>query len=133
LSIAIIFFAWLAYRYLPRAYRFLKTRRELHRRSEAAYFRNLIRACRRNDAGQAYQELLRWQTRSGRARTLDQFLEQANDEALTQQVNSLSATLFSSAPKGTWTGRTMANLLEKHRKVLSTRSQRCSKLPLLNP
>ena len=133
LSVAILFLVWLAYRYLPRVYRSLKTRREQYHHSEAAYFRDLVRACRRNDAGQAYQGMLRWQAHSGSARTLDQFLEEANDEALTRQVNSLSAALFASVPKGTWTGRTMADLLEKHRKVLSTQSRQRSKLPLLNP
>ena len=133
LSIAMLFLVWLSYRYLPPVYRSLKTRREQHRHSEAAYFHNLIRACRHNDAGKAYQRLLRWLGRSGSPRTLDQFLKQTNDESLTQQVNSLSAILFASEPKRTWTGRTMADLLEKHRKALSVHSRQRSKLPLLNP
>ena len=133
LAIAMLFLARLTYRYLPRMYRSLRARREQHRHSEAVYFHNLVRACRRNDAGKAYQWLLRWQAHFGSARTLDQFLEQTNDEALTQQVDFLSATLFAFEPKITWTGRTMANLLEKHRKVLSTQSRQHSKLPLLNP
>jgi hypothetical protein len=133
LSIAVTFLVWLAYRYLPRVYRFLKARRDQYRHPEVAHFRSLVRACRRNDAGEAYQWLLRWLAYFGSATTLDQFLEQTKNEALTQQVNSLSATLFASVPKGTWTGRTMADLLHKHRKILATQSRPRSKLPLLNP
>jgi hypothetical protein len=132
-SIAIALLVWLAHRYLPRVYRSLTTRREQRRHSEGAYFHNLIRACRRNDAGEAYQWLLRWQMHFVSARALDDFLEQTNDDALTQQVNSLSATLFASKPKRTWTGQIMADLLEKHRKILSSHSRQRSKLPLLNP
>jgi len=132
-SIAILFLVWFAYKYLPLVYQALKTEHEQYSHSEAAYFRNLIRACRRNNAGKAYQWLLQWLGHSGSPRTLDQFLKQVNDEALTHQVNSLSAILFASESNETWTGRTMADLLEKHRKVLSIHSRHRSKLPLLNP
>ena len=133
LSGLIAFLALVAYRYFPQVYRSIKTRREQHRHSEAAYFHNLVQACRHDNADKAYQWLLRWLRHSGSSKTIDQFLKQVNDEALTQQINSLSAALFASESKKKWTGRTMAGLLEKHRKVLSNHSRQHSKLPLLNP
>ncbi len=133
LIIAILFLVWLAYRYFPALYRSIKARRERYHRSEAAYFHNLVLACRGNDPAKAYQCLLRWLTHFQSAKTLDQFLEQTSDAMLTQQVNSLSASLFASMPKGMWAGRTMAELLQKHRKDLSTLSRQRSHLPLLNP
>jgi len=133
LSVVMAFLSFLAYRYFPLMYRSMKTRIEQHRRSEAAYFHNLVQACRRDDAGKAYQWLLRWLGHSGSPKTIDEFLKQTNDEALTQQINSLSAVLFASEPKKKWTGRTMAVLLERHRKVLSNHSRQHSRLPLLNP
>ena len=133
LSVVMAFLSFLAYRYFPLMCRSMKTRSEQHRRSEAAYFHNLVQACRRDDAGKAYQWLLRWLGHSGSPKTIDEFLKQTNDEALTQQINSLSAVLFASEPKKKWTGRTMAVLLERHRKVLSNHSRQHSRLPLLNP
>ena len=133
LTIAILFLLWLAYRYFPPLYRSIKARRERYHRSEAAYFHHLVLACRRNDPAKAYQWLLRWLTHFQSAKTLDQFLEQINDAALAQQVNSLSASLFASIPKGMWAGQTMAELLQKHRKDLSTQLRQRSQLPSLNP
>jgi BatD DUF11 like domain len=133
LTIATLFLVWLVYRYFPSLYHSIKARRERYHHSEAAYFHNLVLACRGNDPAKAYQWLLRWLTQFQSAKTLDQFLEQTNDAALTQQVNSLSASLFASMPKGMWAGRIMAELLQKHRKVLSTQSRQRSQLPLLNP
>jgi hypothetical protein len=133
LTITILLFVWLVYSYFPPMCRSIQATRERYHRSEAAYFHNLVLACRRNDPAKAYQWLLQWLTHFQSAKTLDQFLEQINDAALAQQVNSLSASLFASIPKGMWAGQTMAELLQKHRKDLSTQLRQRSQLPSLNP
>jgi hypothetical protein len=128
-----LFVLWLAYRYVPRLAHFLKIKRERHLHSEATYFRSLIRACRRNDAHEAYRSLLRWLRRSGSGGTLNGFLQQSHDEELTQHVNALTETLFAKSPNATWNGRIMASRLRKHRDTLSLHHKQRTQLPLLNP
>ena len=133
LSIATLFLIWFAYRHLPLLYRRVIARQHRNRHSETAYFNNLIHACKRNDASKAYQWLLRWQAYFGSTKTLDHFLEQTKDDALKQQVYFLTASLFAASPKVRWTGTTLAELLQKHRKGLLPPLRQCSQLPSLNP
>jgi hypothetical protein len=133
LSIAVLLLAWLGFKYFPRLYTSLKARRKQYRYSEAAYFHNLVRACHSDDAAKAYQWLLQWQMHFGLTKTLDQFLEQIDDDELTRQVNSLTATLYASAQTERWTGQTIAKLLKKHRKTQSLQPPERTRLPLLNP
>jgi hypothetical protein len=123
---------WLLYRYFPRLMFFFKAKREHYLHSEPAYFRNLTRACRRNDAHDSYQWLLRWLDRSGSGKSLSSFLEQSDDEELTQHTNALTSNLFAKVPSGSWNGQIMANHLRKHRKLSFARRQQ-GQLPSLNP
>jgi hypothetical protein len=124
---------WLAYRYLYRLGRFLKKRYQRHLHSESAYFNNLIRSCRRNHPQETYQWLLNWLEISGSKRTLNYFLEEIEDEQLTQQINALAETLFTKTPLKTWDGAIMASRLRKHRKLDSSQQRQRIQLPSLNP
>lgn len=132
LMLAASLVVWLLYRYIPRLMSFFNARRERHLHSESAYFHNLIRACRRNDAQKSYQWLLRWLDRSCSATSLGKFLEEIDDEVLTEQTNALTSNLFSTSPSEPWNGQVMASQLQKHRK-LSLARQKQSPLPSLNP
>ncbi len=45
------------------------------------------------------------------------FLEQSDDEELTQHTNALTSNLFAKVPSGSWNGQVMANHLRRHRKL----------------
>jgi BatD DUF11 like domain len=124
---------WMAYRYIPRLTRYSKTRRKQHKQSEEVYFRTLIRACRHNDSQATYRSLLLWLGKSEFGNRLDRFLYLSNDEELTQQVNALTETIYATTPGKTWSGRTMANRLRKHRDKRRSARQQRTELPSLNP
>jgi hypothetical protein len=124
---------WFAYKYLPKLVNVLKRRRERYLRSEAAYFRNLVRACRMKQPQGAYQWLIRWLESSKSKETLNHFLVCSKDEQLTQQINALTETLFGKFPATAWNGRVMASRLREHRKTASSERKTRTSLPLLNP
>jgi hypothetical protein len=64
---------------------------------------------------------------------LNHFTEQISDEKLTEQINSLTETLFAKAPLNIWNGDIMASRLRKHRKTALPQQQKQTQLPLLNP
>jgi hypothetical protein len=130
---AVLLVLWLAYRYIPRLLHWSEKRREQALHSEAAYFHNLIRACRRNDGPDAYRWLLRWLQRFGSTGSLNSFLEQSREEELSKQVEALAESLFSSTSSTAWNGRAMAHLLQKHRNRSLLQLPRRTQLPLLNP
>jgi hypothetical protein len=132
-ALAVLGLVWMAYRYVPKVKRILDTKRTQYAQSEGAYFRSLIRACRRNDALGSYRWLLRWLAHPGSENTLDRFLYQSNDEELTRQVEALTSTLFSTPADRTWSGPIMADRLRDHRKRLSLETRRRTQLPSLNP
>jgi hypothetical protein len=130
LALAIL---WFAYRYLPKLASILKRRQERHLHAEAAYFRNLVRACLNNKPQDAYQWLLRWLESSNPKETLNHFLVRSEDEQLTQQINALTETLFGRDSVNIWNGRFMAGRLREHRKTASSERKTQTRLPLLNP
>jgi len=131
--LAALVLAWLVYRYLPGSMQRLQIRRKQHAQSEGVHFRSLLRACRRNDAHTAYTRLLLWLGHAERRSTMDILLYQNGDEDLTQQVNALTETLFSSSSNKTWSGRIMANRLQKHRHAQTRKIRQKTPLPSLNP
>jgi hypothetical protein len=124
---------WFAYSYLPKLVIILMRRRERYLRSESAYFRNLVRACRNDQPQGAYQWLLHWLENSNPKETLNHFLERCEDEQLTQQIDALAETLFGKDPVNVWNGTVMARRLREHRKAASSRRESQTRLPLLNP
>jgi hypothetical protein len=134
-TIAALIVIWLTRKYAPPLASFWKIGRERHLDSEAMYFRRLVRACRRNDANEAYQRLLGWLQRSGSTHTLNSFLERTNDDELTRQVNALTQILFANNPDLIWNGQLMSRHLKKHRdrEILSLHLKNRTPLPLLNP
>jgi len=124
---------WMACRYCPRLAHTLRLIRERRNRSEGAYFRKLIHACRHNDAHQAYRWLLRWLGHSESKRQMDLFLQQTNDEELSKQVDALTRALFTETPKESWNGRSMAARLQQHRHANASQVRPRSYLPSLNP
>jgi hypothetical protein len=133
ITLAALFLLWLLYNYANNLADYLRTERERRNNSEAALFRNLVRACRRNDARHTYHCLLRWLTHAKPRKTLNEFLEQSNDEELSKQLNALARTLFAKMPEETWNGRSLAERLRRHRSRYVLKSRPRSRLPLLNP
>jgi hypothetical protein len=132
-ALAFFLFAWLVRRYGPRIYRLLKIRGDRFRHSEAVYFSKLDRACRHNDAKEAYLWLLRWLRSFGAEEVLDQFLQTSNDVELTRQVYYLTATLFGKQHEARWNGKMMASCLERRRGLSFLHLQQQQRLPPLNP
>jgi BatD DUF11 like domain len=126
---------WLAWRFVPQGYRWVEARRELRRESEPTYFRNLVGAARRGDAGESYRLLLAWLRRSRPGSTVDAFLAESADPELTRQVNLLAARQYSGRSGGDWSGEEMARCLGRHRRAReeSLRVLRRQRLPELNP
>lgn len=125
---------WMCWRYLPRIYRKLQPGRERRKHSEPTCFRHLERACRRNDAMQSYQWLLRWLTLTHPNLTVDEFLSKSGDAALSLETNRLGGFLFAEGEQSaSWSGREIAHLLNRHRRLRSTQSTSRKYLPNLNP
>ena len=132
--IAVLILLWIVWRYLPRIFRRLQVLRKRRAHSETAYFRNLQLACRHNHAMQAYDWFLKWLTLAYPGMTVHEFLSVAADSDLSSETNYLGASLFStnnqSAP---WSGKRIAELLNKHRKARNNYAARRQDLLKLNP
>lgn len=123
---------WLAWRCLPLLFAWLKAVAERRRSSERSYHRQLIRACRRNDARQSYGLLLQWLAKYNDGMSLRNYLHLSNDDALTSAVDELGAALYSDHPEN-WNGDKLAQLLQaRHGDETRQRASRRS-LPALNP
>lgn len=115
--IALLVFFWVTGKYVPLLYRGLRTRYGLYVRSEAACFRRLVRACRRNDATATYGLLLRWLGTTRPTTGLEEFLCITADRDLALELNELGARLFGKEVQHTtWEGKRLAGLLKLYRK-----------------
>lgn len=133
-AIAFLFLFWMCRRYLPRAYRRLQAWRKRRQHSEPAYFRNLVHACRRNRAMQAYEWLLKWLALAHRGMTVDGFLSVTGGPALASETNTLGAALFRPNTQDKhWNGKTMADLLTHQRKKRITQDAGEQAFLNLNP
>ena len=130
--LALLAFAWLCRRYLPRALRKLKRWRVERQRSEPAYFRRLQHACRRHDAMQTYTSLLGWLRVAYPGTSLEDFLRQAADPQLNSEVSRLGRSLFCSQTGPAWDGASLSDALHNHRRASSLQA-RADTLPPLNP
>jgi hypothetical protein len=124
---------WLMWRYIPMFHRQLRQSIERRRNSERAYFRQLITACKRNDAQGAYRSLMSWIVQRKSGTNLQEYLRRASDDELIVAVEKLGASLYSGADKQSWDGSRLSRLLRNHRhdreKELGSRGV----LPQLNP
>jgi hypothetical protein len=120
LCFAAIFLGWMVWHLFPKIVRDVRRWREERRQSESAYFRNLRRACDRNDAAQSYAWLLKWSSVAYPGMSLQQVSMSASDSALTTEIDGLGAALFATEKGERWDGRHLARLLKelrgKHRK-----------------
>ncbi len=124
---------WLARRYAPTLYLRLKEGMERRRSSEQTCFRNLIRACKQNDAQQAYVALIGWHARFRGGVSVQEFLRQSNDDALTAAVDELGAALYSDGHKQNWNGEELSHLLQRRRHRRKRFQHTKNGLPQLNP
>lgn len=130
-AIAVI---WAFARWLPRIFHSLRIRRDALRESEAAYFRKLIHTCEGNDARSSYAALLRWLNRTDSNQSLDEFIQRSGDAVLRNEIATLGAALYSSAPSSSWNGHRLAQSLREARGRARRKIREASKpLPELNP
>jgi hypothetical protein len=128
-----VLLAWLIRRYVPMMYSLLVGARERERKTEQSYFQQLIRACKRNDAQQAYIALINWRRRSDEDMSIRAYLYRSNDNALTVAVNELAAVLYSSQHRQNWRGEGLSRLLQHHRHLRKQPQRTRASLPELNP
>ena len=119
-GIALLLLVWIGWRYTPRLYHRVHAWRMARKHSEAAHFRSLQQVCRREQAKDAYQRLLKWIAVAYSGMTVDEFVSHAGDPVLSSEIDCLGASLFAKGnqtAKKKWSGRKMAASLTKHRKV----------------
>jgi hypothetical protein len=132
--IGMVLLSWLMWRYLPKVYRCIANRLEIRRQSKDAIFRSLVRACRRNDASEAYRKLLAWTSMEvGGETDLDRFIRQTNDDALTSEVENLGKLLYSGSSTQIWDGHMLASLLIAQRRTQKKQRPKGYGLRALNP
>ncbi|HYK34429.1 BatD family protein [Alloacidobacterium sp.] len=131
--IAFLFLVWIGWHYLPRIYRRLRAWREGREQSEAAYFRNLQRACRRGRSMQAYQCLLNWTTIAHPGVSVHKFLRGVSDPRLASETENLGASLFAIGNRQQWDNKRMAQLLKRHRDTQIASLAKHRELMKLNP
>jgi len=134
LCVVLAFLPWL-FRWL-RLYihKTWKTRKQ----SESACFRRFIRAARRNQAMQAYCNLLRWQTRAFPDMSLENTMIRCAGDETKREFVKLTTVLFSSDTRGQqmWSGDKLASKLRAFRRDQISkrkRKQRMGELASLNP
>lgn len=123
---------WLAWTYLLKMYRSLKTWRWRRAHSEEAYFHHTIASLRRNHAEASYKWLLEWLTVAYPGVNLRDFTNRTGDTEFIAEMNALGAQLYSSARPDAWNGARLAHLLRQYR-THETRHIQNGALPPLNP
>jgi hypothetical protein len=105
------------WRNLPRVRRRLRSWQERRQHSETTYFRNLQRACTRNNASESYVWLLKWLAVAYPGVPLQQALKRVDNPALTSNANDLGESLFAQRNQdSSWNGKRFAALLREQRK-----------------
>lgn len=133
-TVAALILLWLGLHYLPRIFQVFREWRERKKHSEAEYFRQLQRACRHNDATEAYRWLLKWTASAYPNLTLEHILKRSADPALASEVNGLGVVVFESRKEQqSWHGKKLAQLLKFQRDKYLRRSARRQGLASLNP
>jgi hypothetical protein len=84
-------------------------------------------------AGIAYQSLLRWPSLFRPGASLSDFLHNAKDATLANQIGDLGALLYSPANTRNWSGQQLAVSLKKNRKFTRLKANPHQHLPTLNP
>ena len=122
---------WAGYSYLPPLVEYYKAWQEDREHSEPTYFRNLQRACLRNNANEAYAWLLKWRAWIYPNRSVEGKLESL---ALQSEVAHLGAALFAeNGMRDKWQGTTLASLLKQERKSRHRKLPKRKTLSTLNP
>lgn len=124
---------WLAWRYFPRIFRRTQTWRLEREHSEAAYFRRLQHACRRDQPMEAYQSFLKWLRIAFPGDTVDDFLGRSSDSGLSAETERLGTTLFATGNGKQWDGREMARLLKEHQRTKASPLAKHRNRMKLNP
>jgi hypothetical protein len=126
------FLLWMWFRFGRRVLEWRRSQADAHKQSEPSHFARLRKACAADDAAAAYSSLLAWLGRFQPGVSLSDFLRQAGDHELTQQIERLAAMLYSPDTKLNWSGKRMIHALRGIRSRHRTRT-RLSALPPLNP
>ena len=120
--------AWAAFRWLPPLDRRLRRWRSARRRSEAARFRRLLRACRTNDPGRIYNAYLRWITGEDSPGP-----DALGAEALARERERLQTALVGREPE--WRADAFRGAVKRARRAArgTRRAAGAQVLPALNP
>jgi hypothetical protein len=132
-AIGIFLLVWLCRKYLPGIRNYIRTEREQRKHTEASYFRNLIRACQRNNAADAFSWLLKWISRAHSNLSLEDFLQVSHSPDLATEVEQLCKSLFASAEQTAWKGNTLATHLKAFHKSGTHARAKHIHLPPINP
>jgi hypothetical protein len=104
--------------------------------SEAAYFKRFAGICRSGDAVATMREIMKWVGRSGLGGDtgrLDQFLSQADESELTDEVRRLESVLFGKTGteqiRAAWSGKKLYRAVRKARRKLRRRAGRSQLKP----
>jgi len=114
------FVGWIARRHCPALGARLAASRRLRRDSEAASFKRVVAASRRNDPHGTMRALFAWVDRvtpPGQSPTVHRLLAKAADPELSGAVSGLEAALYGSADPAGWRGQGLARLLERARRA----------------
>ncbi|MEG9437776.1 BatD family protein [Edaphobacter sp. HDX4] len=116
---------------LPHIVAWLKRRRN----SEAACFRALEHAAHANDSHGAYARLLRWSAMTYPGMSLREVANVSSDAALSHEIDSLTASIYSAKGSATWNGPQLAALLQqlRSRSAKHRHADTSSHLQSLNP
>jgi hypothetical protein len=134
LALGILFLLWLAVRYIPKIYGGVQAWRERVKHSEPQYFRNLMQACQRNHACEAYSRLLEWLRLWRPGVSVPEFADESKDPELAAQIDELGGAIYANRDKpAAWKGADLALALKCVRKKKAATDAVRSSLPLMNP
>ena len=134
IALAILVLLWLAVRYIPQIYGRIRAWRERVKHSEPQYFQNLMHACQRNRAGDAYSCLLEWLRLWRPGLSLQEFTAETQDPELAAQVDGLGSAIYANGGMtAAWTGAGLALALKRARAKKARTDVVRSSLPQMNP
>jgi hypothetical protein len=125
--------SWVLYRYGGRMRSAYGRARKSRYEAEPAYWRRFQRACKNNDAPQAYSSFLAWLRRAEPEMTVDRFQSSAADAFLDRELHGLSHALFAGKSEVSWSGSNLESAVAKTRHSAEKRRRKKYSLPPLNP
>jgi hypothetical protein len=125
---------WLGLRFIPQIVHGVRAWRAVAVHSEPHLFQRLLRTCRGHDAAAAYRQLLQWIALWRPGLSLRDFIAEAQNPALTDEVENLGKAIYSGGGQtAPWKGSGLAEQLKRVRNEKSRADSADKSLPVMNP